>query len=93
MATELFKPEQSLKEISTELMEHLNEHASVTINGDGKISFYIPENGDCSWWFNDLVEIILQKAANEDTEIIKLCVEKEIGLVDVQIKKLSGGKK
>ena len=93
MATELFKPEQTLKEINAELMEHLNENASVTINGDGKTSFYIPDNGDCSFWFDNLVKTILQKTANQDKEIIKLCVESEIDLFDVSIKKLSGGKK
>lgn len=87
MATELFKPEQTLDEIHTELMEHLLEYSYIIIKGDGKISFSIPENGACSRWFDDLVEIIATKIANTDKEMMKFCIDKGVDLFDVKIKK------
>jgi hypothetical protein len=86
--TELFNTEQTLDEIHEELMKHLTEESSVRIQSDNKIIFYIPENGDVSWWFNDLVQIIAAKIAISDNEIVKFCIEREVDLFDIRIKKL-----
>lgn len=86
--TELFNTEQSLNEIHEELMKHLTEESSVRIQSDNKIIFYIPENGDVSWWFNDLVQIIAAKIAKSDNEIVKFCIDREVDLFDISIKRL-----
>ena len=83
-----FNTEQSLEEIYSELINYLKEGAEVRIGSVG-IEMYIPENGDDSWWFDDLVRIILQKAANGDKEIIKLCLDKKIDLFDIKTEKRS----
>lgn len=84
---EMFKTDQKLENIHDELIKHLSETANVTISGDGKTQFYISENGDCSWWFNDLIEVIARKIANGDIEMVKFCIKKNIDLFDINLKK------
>jgi len=84
--TELFNTEQTLDEIHEELMGHLIGSSSVRIQSDNKIVFYIPENGDESWWFNDLVQTIAAKIANCDNEMIRFCIDKDVDLFHSSIK-------
>lgn len=93
METELFQTGQTLREISYALIQHLQEDAYASIRGDGTISFYIPENGYSSFWFDDLVEIILRKVANQDMEVVNICLKKEIDLFDFSLKKNGVGEK
>jgi len=86
MAKELFNKNKSLKGIHSELMKHLESNSHVTFYGNGNIDFFIPENGHCSFWFDDLVETILEKVKNNDPEIIKFSMEKGIDLFEFQHK-------
>ena len=89
MANEnFFKKEQSFTEIHNVLMEHLNKETSLSIYPDGRISFFIPRNGDCSFWYDELVAVILRKAASSDTDTIKFCAEEGIDLFDFKLKTL-----
>ena len=84
---EMFKTDQKLESIHDELMKHLQENSNVIIRGDGKMEFYLPENGNSSWWFNDLVEVIARKIADGDIEMVKFCMKKNVDLFDISLKK------
>lgn len=81
---EMFNTNQSIKEMGSILVEHIRENSSVWINGGGQVSFHIPANGDCSWWLDELIAVVLQKAANNDSEIIKICLEENIELFTIE---------
>lgn len=85
---EMFKSESTLKKIHEELISHLTRESYVMIVRDA-ITLTIDENGSTSFWFDDLVWVILEKLKNKDPEIVDLCVKKQIGLFEITLKKFN----
>ena len=79
----LFTQDQDLNKICDTLVKHLIEHTTISMTSQGKINIYIPENGDVSWWFDELIEVVLRKVADKDTDIVKKCLDKGIQLFTI----------
>jgi hypothetical protein len=88
MEENLFKTEQTLKQIHDVLIDHIKEETSLTINADGTSYIYIRENGNSSWWFDDLILIILEKVEKKDKEIVNICLKKKVELFEIVKKNL-----
>lgn len=85
MPKDLFSTTDKLKEVHNILMHHLTTNSYVIIKD--KVQIHLPENGDVSFWFTDLINVILLKVQEKDPEIVKLCMESGIDLFDIQVKK------
>lgn len=80
----LLTEKQTLRELHDILVEHLAHHSTFWIYGNGKIIPYVPNNGDHSFWFDDLIVVILKKVKNGDQQIIDLSIKNNINLFEVK---------
>ncbi len=78
---EVFNENMSLKDAYEALYAHLQEQSYINVT-DGKLEIYIDRNGDCSWYFTELVSLILLKASRADTDIVNHTIEQNIDLFD-----------
>jgi len=90
MAENIYDINKSLHENYKILYNDLTKNSDITIKGDGKIIFWILENGHIDFWYDDLIELILNKVAIMDEEIIEIARSKGIQIYDnIAIKKKS----
>lgn len=82
MERENFDKCQTLQEIYDELIDYLTQKSYVTIK-DGNTEMYISENGGSSFWFDDLVAVILEKTYEADGDIVEVCQKNNIKLFEV----------
>lgn len=78
----MFNPEMTLNKVHQELLIHLTENTYMTITD--KPTLYLPNNGDVSFWFDDLVKVILEKVASSDPEIVRICLDNYINLFNIK---------
>lgn len=71
----MFNKEQDLKEIHDTLMSYFREHTYFFVSKDG-ITISVPENGDNCFWFDDLVNVIIEKQG--DKEVLSKYLQKTL---------------
>ena len=84
---DVFNENMTLDEAKKQLVNHLNEVSYQSIE-NGKICFEVASNGDASWYFDELVELILKKTARADIDIVKIALDKKINLFDIKTPKI-----
>lgn len=82
---EVFRLNQTLHDLYCTLHKHLeqsdNTYMQIYWNGDTR--FQLRENGDSSWYWDELIFIILTKVSQADPDIVKFAVEHKIPLYEV----------